>query len=162
MKKLFLFPMVLLLPVLLTACSGLGGLSSPKISDITTFRFGKVTGTEMNAGYSYQAVRTGENVTVTIRPEGAPEENAIVIADPAYPVMESLRKLAEEYKLNRWDGFDKVSSGVMDGKSFSLYIEMDNGETISARGYARWPADYAKAEAAIKTLFDMLLREAEG
>lgn len=151
----------LLAAVLIAAALSLGGCSPawhiclfpPEISDITYFSYSAGGGMELNSGVGYGAVLEDGVVTVTVRQSGVAEEDAVVIVSPDIPVMQRLRAIVEEYGLNRWDGFMKSNKHVMDGSSFSLYIQMDNGESITASGYMKWPRNYSDAASDISSLF---------
>lgn len=74
-------------------------------------------------------------------------------------ILTQLGKLAGTHRVDRWDGFDKSSSLVMDGSSFRLDITLADGSTISARGDNNFPDGYSEFSAAVLNLYDRLMEE---
>ncbi len=149
---------ILSLALCISALFLLSGCKSTALSPITSFSYSE-TGAMMNSGFSYQAVEEDGVTTVTIRKAGMPEEDALT-AVTDIPVMERLYAIAEKYEMGRWNGFDKSSRTAMDGTSFRLSIYMDNGKTIEAEGFMKWPEHYSEASAEICALFDEIYEAA--
>lgn len=53
-----------------------------------------------------------------------------------------------------WNGFDETNPHVCDGGGFSLEIELENGETIFARGMNAYPPHYQELVSRLQGLFD--------
>lgn len=68
--------------------------------------------------------------------------------------MNKLKDLYTEYKLSRWDGFDKRDENIYDGGSFYLDIALSDGKTVSAYGYMKWPDNYYEFIEAMDVLID--------
>lgn len=77
------------------------------------------------------------------------------------PVLEQLEKVAEKYRLDLWDGFDKRNRQIQDGSSFSLSMTLADGWHISAKGSNRFPDRYANAKGEICAIFEELMKQYE-
>ena len=73
--------------------------------------------------------------------------------------MASFCALLQELELAEWDGFHKVDPGVLDGESFSLSVELEDGGAISASGSNCFPAGYGEKVSAIREFFEKLMEE---
>lgn len=60
-----------------------------------------------------------------------------------------LQSIIKEHNIRAWDGFDKSDDDVLDGASFSLRVEYDDGSTITAEGYMKWPDGFKEASEAL-------------
>ena len=67
--------------------------------------------------------------------------------------VEQLENVLNEHSIADWNGFDGQEADVMDGIGFVMYIEMEGGTKVEARGYMEWPDGYIDASAAIQDLF---------
>lgn len=132
----------------------MSGCKNTELAPFTSFSFSE-TGSVMNSGFSYQAITEAGVTTVTIQKDGMAEEDALTAATDA-ALMEQLYAIAEKYEMGRWNGFDKSSKSAMDGRSFRLTIYMDNGSSIKAKGFMKWPENYSEAAAEITALFDSI------
>lgn len=56
--------------------------------------------------------------------------------------------------VTRWNGFNKDDWGVLDGTSFSFTAAINEGETISADGYAEFPKGYSEFVAGLENLIE--------
>lgn len=66
--------------------------------------------------------------------------------------LEELRALIGEAGIDAWDGFDEKDEEIMDGYSFNLKAQYQNG-TLAAEGYMKEPEGY---EAGHQALVDFL------
>lgn len=73
------------------------------------------------------------------------------------PVLEQLSALAAQYRLDRWNGFDKNKKNVRDGSSFTLNMELADGGTISAHGNNAFPENYSDVHSFVRALYQDLL-----
>ena len=74
-------------------------------------------------------------------------------------VLEQLGSLVGNCRVDRWDGFDRSSSRVSDGSSFTLAITLADGGTISAHGNNAFPDNYAEVYAAVRALYNDLMEQ---
>lgn len=74
-------------------------------------------------------------------------------------LLNGLGELTGMYYVNRWNGFDKSKSGVMDGSSFSLDITLADGSTISAHGNNSFPKNYSDVYSEILALYTNLMEQ---
>ncbi len=56
--------------------------------------------------------------------------------------------------VTRWDGFSKDSWSVMDGTSFTFKATVNDGQTISADGYAKFPKSYSEFVASLESILE--------
>lgn len=68
-------------------------------------------------------------------------------------VLGELGAIADMYRLDTWDGFDKKSRRVSDGEGFTLRITTGEGHSIYANGSNKFPDNYSGARQAIDELF---------
>ena len=82
-----------------------------------------------------------------------------------YPVpvnrawVDTLTGFIRRYDMMSWDGFSGSDSMLLDGTHFSVSFSFQDGTTVHASGYGRFPANYADASAAIEAHFLQLLPE---
>lgn len=69
------------------------------------------------------------------------------------PLLEELGKTVGHYRLEQWDGFQASNSMILDGSSFSIFIRMADGSTVSARGTNAFPENYGAASKEILAHF---------
>ena len=121
---------------------------------LKTFSFSYSTGYHMNASVSYSLKKDKEQekYIAKIKEDEVAEKDAITFyVDDDF--IEDLENLIKEYKLNNWDGFHKSDKNVLDGNGFSFIVNYENGKSISASGYEKYPKDYSQVENAISNLF---------
>ena len=68
-----------------------------------------------------------------------------------------LEELIQRNNLKAWAGFDKVDRRALDGTSFSLSIDFEDGEHLYAEGSNAFPKGYADAHNDIRTYFEKLM-----
>ncbi len=73
------------------------------------------------------------------------------------PVMDVFSKLAREYDLDRWNGFDESDSSILDGSIFTLTMVLDDGTKITAHGSNSFPPKYSSVASEIQKVFKQLV-----
>lgn len=68
--------------------------------------------------------------------------------------MTQFAKNLVEANVASWNGFDKSDKDILDGYSFCLEIQYDEGTKLRAHGYMKYPKNY---EAVHKALMDFFL-----
>ncbi len=63
----------------------------------------------------------------------------------------------ESCDISSWDGFNKTNKSARDGSMFDIYIEFENGKSISAFGNNAFPPSFSIAENEFKLLFDKII-----
>ena len=152
MRKYILSAVLLALFVpFLTGCA-----KPAEIGTIETFSFRQTAGAMMYASTYYGFARADDgSCTATIKPAGVPDEQAQVFTvDEDFA--RALESVLREHEVGRWNGFHKSNSRVSDGRSFSLSVQMQDGTTIEAGGYMKFPKNYAPAADAVAALFEAL------
>ena len=74
-------------------------------------------------------------------------------------MLDRLGKLAGEYHIDQWNGFNKSNSLVSDGSSFTLRMTLEDGTTVFARGNNSFPEHYSVISSAVRDLYLELMEE---
>ena len=117
---------------------------------------GNITEFEYNYGsffggyYEYHLVLDGEVVHVTASGMNGVELDIDKEIDAS--ILEELSLVINTNKLERWDGFSKEDPHVLDGYSFDLLVKYDDGRTLEASGYEKYPENYDKVHEEIVKL----------
>ena len=85
------------------------------------------------------------------------EEPYFVPVDRAW--VDMLTGFIRQYGMMAWDGFSGSDSMLLDGTHFSVSFSFQDGTTVNASGYGRFPMNYGDASAAIEAHFLQLLPE---
>ena len=73
--------------------------------------------------------------------------------------MVSFSARVQELRLAEWNGCHKIDRDMLDGVSFSLSIEFENGRVINASGSNCFLRAYSEKVSAIKVFFEKLMEE---
>ena len=73
--------------------------------------------------------------------------------------MASFSALVQELGLAEWNGYHKIDRDVLDGASFSLSVEFEDGGVIDASGSNCFPRGYGEKASAIRDFFEKLMEE---
>lgn len=117
--------------------------------------------------FTYSVSGMHESYTATF--ETAPNGGTHVTAELAYGVyhmdevlqqdyMTFLSRLATDYRMDKWNGFDKVDNRILDGSMFSLEITLSDGKTIYAHGSNAYPKNFSEPMNQVEDLIDKLTR----
>ncbi len=118
---------------------------------IKSFHLGE-NGTYMGSGFDYEYSSEEGRDGISIRIDGVQDEDALKLdADEAF--VSSLEHIIEDHRIRKWDGFHGSDKNVLDGSSFTLSIRYDDGSSISAGGYMKYPKGYREALSAFDELF---------
>lgn len=127
-----------------------GGLFSKRMD-------GKIVGIQysygsFNGGY-YDYKLTDENGKAHFVAQGGNgvELNIDKEVDPS--VLEKLAEIINDYGIYRWDGFNKSDDDILDGFSFSLEVIYDDGKSIHANGYMKYPQNFDVCDSALTEVF---------
>ena len=131
-------------------------LKKVEIKDINHFSFGYSVGNYMDANVSY-TLDCADVCVATVKKEGVKEEDASKI-EVKSDFVKGLEDILKKYDVASWDGFSKSDKRVFDGYSFSLYTKMSNGDSISARGYMKWPKNYKEVRTDLNKYFEELIK----
>ncbi len=109
-------------------------------------------GTYMGAGFDYDYEYKDGKHTITVRVDGVVEEDALTIdVDEAFA--QQLEDVIEQYRLKKWDGYNKSDKNVLDGSGFGFSVRFDDGTSICASGYESYPKGYAEVSGTLGGLF---------
>ena len=68
--------------------------------------------------------------------------------------MASFSARVQELRLAEWSGCHKIDRDMLDGVSFSLSVEFEDGRVINASGSNCFPRSYGEKASAIKNFFE--------
>ena len=156
--KMLLITMIVLIVLCIIVCLLFIFKSFRKveIKDITLFSFGYSVGNYMDANVSY-SLECSKTCIATVKKEGVKDEDANKIEVDSY-FIEGLEDILKKYDVASWNGFSKNDNRVLDGYSFSLYIKMSSGDSISASGYMKWPKNYKEVRTELNQYFGDLVK----
>lgn len=157
MKK-YIYLIIPLIVLLLVGCNSKGKdieEDIKKIKSISSFKFNYTQGYAINSDINY-TINCDEKCIAKIKPYGVSYEDETVI-EVNEDIVKELIKVLNDYKVINWDGFDRYVKDVLDGDSFSFYLEANNGISIHASGYMSWPNNYKKVREKIDNFFNNLL-----
>lgn len=124
-----------------------------QIKDISYFSFTYTSSFMKNPDTTYKVEIKENKYYAYIKPYGKPAEETIKKQiDKNF--VSKLIKILNEYKVSKWNGFDKRDKHILDGNSFRIIITSNN-KNINASGYMKYPNNYQK----VKTKIDLLFKE---
>lgn len=125
-----------------------------EISKIKSFHFSYSNGYSINANTRYELNydKNNNQYIAVIKPyEVSEEDKQEIIVDDLF--VEEILKVLKEYRIDKWNGFNKTNQNVLDGDGFNLSINMDNNQRIQASGYMMWPDNYKEFQSRISNIF---------
>lgn len=130
-----------------------------EIKDIKSLTFSYSTGNEIYSNVRYE-LDCSENCKVTIKPSGISDEDKYE-TDVDSKFVKRIEDVLNKYNVASWNGFNKNDKNVLDGDSFSTYINYGENGYISASGYMMWPNNYSDVRDELNTIFMELYPENE-
>lgn len=155
MEKAFVLMLCLLLAFSLAGCTQSPAEPLDEPIPLSYFSFSH-SGSSTDAIYSYSAEKAEDGTKLSIELNAG---NSVVEVTVEEDVLSSLGEIAAKYRLDMWDGFDKVNSSVSDGSGFNLSMTTADGQSVYAHGSNAFPDGYSDAKAEINALFDRLVSE---
>ncbi len=73
--------------------------------------------------------------------------------------MSSFSALVRALNLAEWNGYHEIDRYALDGASFSLSVEFEDGGVIDASGSNCFPRGYSEKASAIRDFFEKLMEE---
>ena len=107
--------------------------------------------------YEYHLALSGEECTFTAMGFNGVALDVARTVDSA--ALLRLQEIIKAHSLHKWDGFYESDDDVLDGYSFDLSAEFDDGQTLSASGYMKYPKNYDDAHDALTAFFEELVQE---
>ena len=94
------------------------------------------------AGYWEYDISLDENEDYIFKAKG---QNGVILnidKKVSIDVLNDIKKIINNNKIYKWNGFSKTDDNILDGYGFNLIIEYTNGEVITASGYTKFPDGY--------------------
>ena len=123
-----------------------------EISNIKYLSFSYSKGYAVNSYIRYSLDCKKDGYIAEIKPYGIDDDEKITVS-VSDDVVSKLVDVLKKYDVSSWNGFNKNNKNVLDGDSFSLYVRMDNDDTIEASGYMMWPKNYSDVRDSIDSIF---------
>ena len=105
----------------------------------------------MASATEYEALKTAQGVEVScydgplVYHEGTSRESCLKVRKKGRDTLYyELAEFFDKIEIEKWDGFSKSNSMVLDGYSFSFEAETVNGKTIYAHGNNSYPPHYGE------------------
>ena len=130
-----------------------------KIENIKKLDF-QITQNMSMYGTTNYLLKCEDKCIVTIKPCDIPDEKAQEV-ELSQEQVKAIEDLLNKYHVGKWDGFNKVDKRILDGRSFSISISLENGETISAHGYMKYPKNYQEVRDGLQDIIGSLYIEKE-
>ena len=130
-----------------------------KIENIKKLEF-DVTNNMSMYGHTTYKLECNDKCIASIKPNGISEDETQEVELTKEQVKE-IEDLLNEYHVGKWNGFDKVDKNVLDGRSFSLYITLEDNTYISAHGYMKYPKNYKEVSYGLNKIIGSLYKEKE-
>ncbi len=124
-----------------------------EITNIKYFEYYHSAGMMMNSDERYILEKVKDSYKITVKKVNEPPESAIT-KKVSIDFVQELENILKKYNVEKWDGFNKSDPNVLDGSSFSITINMTDGNHINAHGYMMYPKDYGKVVKEIEELFE--------
>ena len=144
MKRINILKILVLSLLILMGCSS----NKAYKGNITEFEYNY--GSFFGGYYEYHLVLDGDVVHVTA--EGMNGVDLHIDKDIDASILEELSLVINTNKLERWEGFSKEDPQVLDGYSFNMSVKYDDGRTLEASGYEKYPENYDKVHEEIVEL----------
>ena len=151
----------IIIPVIaVLAAALLFGCKAKKSADwdnvkITSFSYSQ-SGMSTDSIYTYTLTRENGKAVLHADLNAGYYEADAELDESAF---DTLSEIARQYKLEEWDGFDKVNKMALDGSSFRLHINLEDGSSIDAYGSNSFPTGYGEASRKIVECFASLVEE---
>ena len=114
-----------------------------KNDTITFFSLSEGGGMNRFSGFSY-CVETTKDGKVHFRfNERHPDEKELIIDD--HSVFDSLQQIILKHKMYRYKSYYSPPFDVLDGESWSMYVQYASGKDLSTGGYMYGPKGYGEA-----------------
>ena len=143
----------LLAALIICVCPSSAGAESSD-NAVETFYFARL-GASADQAKSYRIIETARGRIIRIELF----YSCYIVLPAADDDMDALYALIDALKLAEWNSFDETDPDALDGESFSLSVELEDGGAISASGSNCFPAGYGEKVSAIREFFEKLMEE---
>lgn len=128
------------------------GKRPAEIGSIREFRFRVTTASAADSYAECRLQRQDDGFALCFKPDGVPRNQAkqLKVSDA---FTQKLEAFLRENSVERWNGFDRSARHAADGRGFVLSITMEDGGSLQARGYMKWPENFAAVRSGIEAIF---------
>lgn len=130
----------------LTGCA-----KKARITRILSLNYSYTQGYAINSRGELSVSEKNGAYEISVKLPNEPEESRVTAPLGAERVRK-IEAVFEQYKVGKWNGFQKSNKMVLDGNSFSLSVTMEGEQEICASGYMKWPANYREVSAFLQAL----------
>ena len=123
-----------------------------KITNIKSFHFSYSTGNGMNSNVILELSHNDNNYIAKIKPDSEAHEHARCV-EVGEEFINKFVSLLKRYRVERWNGFRKSDNHIFDGNCFNMSLYNQDGTSISASGYMKWPNNYFKVRDELTSMF---------
>ena len=128
------------------------------IENTKSFKYFYTVGYYVNADIVYELYLKDNKYIASYKMDGVPNEEKIEKEVEIDTVLK-IEDILKQYKVSKWNGFNKNDPNVLDGNSFHLSYVNEKDETIEASGYMMYPKDYRLFRSDIDTLYENLFKD---
>lgn len=162
MKKYVITSIILIILLVgILLLKGKGNVMNEKlvIENTKSFRMFYTMGYAFNSDIRYEYEYKDDEYHVYVKPYGISDEDKkeIVVSSD---FIKRIEDVLNKYEVYKWDGFNKSDNNVLDGDSFSIYIDMGEKD-ISASGYMMYPEHYREVREELDNIFNELINGEE-
>lgn len=127
-------------------------VTNAQMQGIFELTFYYSVGTALHAAVRYALKYDHETYKIIIIPKYVPEEQAFTReVDDGFA--EKLLLILKKYHVGSWNGFRRINKKIADGRSFTLNVGFQNGKSIYAHGYMKYPRHYRDFRLELDELF---------
>lgn len=156
MKKYIIIVLVILIIVFISVFMIHNSKRNVNVSNIKSLTFSYSQGYMANSGVRYE-LECKDKCILSYKANGVPFDEATEYNLDESTVLE-VEELLNKYNVSKWNGFNKSDQNVLDGDSFGFYLIMQNGDSISASGYMKWPDNYAEVKEGLDNIFAKVVK----
>lgn len=108
-----------------------------------------------NGGYfEYEISKSNEKTIFTAHGLNGVDLDITTEVEPS--TLDDILEIVKNENITSWNNFSKSNDDILDGYSFSLEIDFENGEKIHAYGYEKYPKNYDIAHKALSNYLEKL------
>ena len=136
-----------------------GSGKKPDESALQSFSY-SYNGTSRDSIYSYSLNRLEDGGAEFVYETLRFQEEGDIIVEADESILDRIRQLYLKHKAYKWNGYNKSNPNVLDGSSFSEYMDFEDGGSLSIQGSNSRPNGYGAFEDEFEELIRPLIEKA--